>query len=791
MRLVRLRANKCIVLILLISISTLLVPSFIPTGQATTNSVTWTTKGDFENNASTVDGATERSFVNISGQSASDDASIQLEGPKEFKTIAAGAYHSLALLSTGEVLAWGLNNYGQLGQEQYNNTGSALPIYVKGPGGSRISNAVSVFAGGNGSAALLDDGKVVLWGDSWSNQNPAHYATNPGGSTITDGISVDFGGNKGVIFRQNGSMVVWGDYYWPLGDGWTGTTGAGYTGPRYVDTTNIVNPTSVVLGGHHFLCRTAAGEVLGWGYNHESELAVATDLTWYLTHNMGQVTPAFTLNSDGSGHLSGVEKVAAGDGGHSLALLSTGEVMGWGSNAYNEVGLGDDNPYPGTNYVLMPDYIRNGDNSANLSGVSSISASAGSSAALMDNGEVQTWGYNLYGTLGNGNNTNSALPVNVKNTTGDGDLTGVDYITAGVYHFLALLDNGQLLSWGYNNNGQLGDNSAINSNIPLVVKNPAGTGDLSDVKARISYQPTGIVKKLKYDAGSEVNWTNISWNGSEPAGTDIKFRTRGASTEEGLESASWSNYVTTSGNNIGSPDSRWLEVEITLKGNINTPVLNDLTIRHQNLSTLSVNQYNSDNRPINVNGHTNSRVIKIKIRIEGFSNSSTLVPQLEIKKISANFDGTNLISLSAIPFSGNPVDAIFSLTGLSSGTYHYRVRFRDNKWRISAWTYFNNGNSAFTVDRINPAFSSVSISNGARLRGRIRVRASATDNIGLSKMEIYRDDLAHKIGIDSSSPYCITWDTSRSTKGRHKLIYKIFDRAGNSTIRSTTVYLIR
>lgn len=62
--------------------------------------------------------------------------------------IAAGAAHSLALLSTGSVVAWGANNSGQ----------TNVP--------ASVTNAIAISAGGNQSLALKNDGTVVQWGQT-------------------------------------------------------------------------------------------------------------------------------------------------------------------------------------------------------------------------------------------------------------------------------------------------------------------------------------------------------------------------------------------------------------------------------------------------------------------------------------------------------------------------------------------------------------------------------------------------------------------------------------------------
>lgn len=83
--------------------------------------------------------------------------------------IAAGEFHSLALLNDGTVLAWGNNEYGQLGDGT--NIDSNVPVQVKGIGGSGIlNNVVAIAAGGFHSLVLLNDGTVLAWGNNESGQ---------------------------------------------------------------------------------------------------------------------------------------------------------------------------------------------------------------------------------------------------------------------------------------------------------------------------------------------------------------------------------------------------------------------------------------------------------------------------------------------------------------------------------------------------------------------------------------------------------------------------------------------
>lgn len=85
--------------------------------------------------------------------------------------VALGAGHSCALLNTGQVKCWGLNDLGQLGLgdnlargDQPGEMGDNLPAVNLGAG----RTAVDIAAGGSHSCAVLDTGRIKCWGNnSW------------------------------------------------------------------------------------------------------------------------------------------------------------------------------------------------------------------------------------------------------------------------------------------------------------------------------------------------------------------------------------------------------------------------------------------------------------------------------------------------------------------------------------------------------------------------------------------------------------------------------------------------
>ncbi len=91
-----------------------------------------------------------------------------------------------------------------------------------------------------------------------------------------------------------------------------------------------------------------------------------------------------------------------------------------------------------------------------------VSAGHAHTLALKADGTVWGWGYNYFGSVGDGTPTTRLAPVQV-------GITDVQAIAAGYYHSLALKRDGTVWAWGYNGCGQLGDNSTTQRNSPVAV----------------------------------------------------------------------------------------------------------------------------------------------------------------------------------------------------------------------------------------------------------------------------------------------------------------------------------
>lgn len=154
--------------------------------------------------------------------------------------------------------------------------------------------------------------------------------------------------------------------------------------------------------------------------------------------------------------LTGVKALAGGDE-HVLALLENGTVDAWGYN--KEAALGESEQIE----RAVPTPVEG------LEGVTAIAAGNQFSLALLEDGTVLAWGANGKGQLGDGSQADSATPVAVSG------LSGVVAIAAGGDHALALLSDGDVTAWGGNQEGQLGNGTIGGfSKVPVLVAGLSG-----------------------------------------------------------------------------------------------------------------------------------------------------------------------------------------------------------------------------------------------------------------------------------------------------------------------------
>lgn len=96
------------------------------------------------------------------------------------------------------------------------------------------------------------------------------------------------------------------------------------------------------------------------------------------------------------------------------------------------------------------------------------------------------------------------------------------------------------------------------------------------------------------------------------------------------------------------------------------------------------------------------------------------------------------------------------------------------------------GGGGGTGDTTAPTTAITAPADGSTVSGTTLVSASASDDVGVAKVEFYLD--GGLVATDTSAPYEWSWDTTTSADGTHSLSSKAYDAAGNvGTSASVTV----
>jgi alpha-tubulin suppressor-like RCC1 family protein len=308
-------------------------------------------------------------------------------------------------------------------------------------------------------------------------------------------------------------IVSWGDNTnGQLGDG--GDTGRSVPGPVRV-LADLAPVTDVVAGSGHVLALLADGTAVAWGRNifgqcgdasteNRNEPVAVRGLTGVVGIAAGGGQSLFlredgTVWGCGAGffgvlgaehvavhpvpvHIAGLDNVTqlVSGGGHCLALTEDGSVYSWGRDDYGQLGDGEARgELPGCRTVehagvgfrcrVIPTKVDG------LTGVRSLAAGGGHSMALLDDGRLITWGFNDRGQLGDGTMTHRHAP-NPQEA-----LTGVTAVAGAYHHTVAVRSDGSVWTWGLNDLGQIGDGSTTHRTRPVRV---AGLPTVTTVAAK-------------------------------------------------------------------------------------------------------------------------------------------------------------------------------------------------------------------------------------------------------------------------------------------------------------------
>src|SRR5450759_4260350 len=348
--------------------------------------------------------------------------------------VVTGAYHTCALAPSGQAYCWGLNDWGQLGDNT--NTERHTPVAVQQAG----ANFTSITAGVYHTCGLTGAGAAWCWGyngegqlgDNTTANRPIPVAVQQGGVTFT---SVTAGYDESCGLTSAGAAWCWGyNGEGKLGD----NTTANRPIPVAVQQGGVTF-TSVTAGWAHTCGLTSAGAAWCWGYNGYGQLGDNTTTEQHTPVAVQQGGVTFSSISTG--------------GYHTCGLTSGAAAYCWGWNGHGQLG---DNT---TTEQHTPVAVRQG-------GVTFTSITAGGwhTCGLTSAGAAYCWGYNGYGQLGDNTTTDEHVPTAIA-----GGLSWATVVSSETaYHTCAVKTSSQLIyCWGLNSYGQLGDQTTTDRSTPV------------------------------------------------------------------------------------------------------------------------------------------------------------------------------------------------------------------------------------------------------------------------------------------------------------------------------------
>ncbi len=161
---------------------------------------------------------------------------------------------------------------------------------------------------------------------------------------------------------------------------------------------------------------------------------------------------------------------------------------------------------------------------------------------------------------------------------------------------------------------------------------------------------------------------------------------------------------------------------------------------------------------------------------------TSLSPSSGAPGTSVTVSGTNLTGASAVAFNGTNA----SYTINSSSQITATVPANATSGPISVTTSAGTATSAAAFqtagDTSPPTVTLTAPTSGSTVSGTVSVSASATDNVGVTKVEFYRN--GNLFATVTAAPYTYSWDSSGTANGSCTLTAKAYDAA--STVGSSS-----
>ncbi|XP_041055229.1 E3 ubiquitin-protein ligase HERC2 isoform X4 [Carcharodon carcharias] len=339
---------------------------------------------------------------------------------------------TLSAGGSGTIYGWGHNHRGQLGGIE------GAKVKVPTPCEALATlRPVQLIGGEQTLFAVTADGKLYATGYGAGGRLGIGGTESVSTPTLLESIqhvfvkkvAVNSGGKHCLALSSEGEVYSWGEAE-------DGKLGHGNRSPcdrpRVIESLRGIEVIDVAAGGAHSACITAAGELYTWGKGRYGRLGHGD--------SEDQLKPKLVEALQGYR----VIDVACGSGdAQTLCLTDDDIVWSWGDGDYGKLGRG------GSDGCKVPMKIDS------LTGLGVVKVECGSqfSVALTKSGSVYTWGKGDYHRLGHGSDDHVRRPRQVQGLQGK----KVIAIATGSLHCVCCTEDGEVYTWGDNDEGQLGD----------------------------------------------------------------------------------------------------------------------------------------------------------------------------------------------------------------------------------------------------------------------------------------------------------------------------------------------
>jgi alpha-tubulin suppressor-like RCC1 family protein len=355
-----------------------------------------------------------------------------------------GTGFDTSFIIDGDGYGWGIGaNFA--GQTGTNTQGVDRTSPTSMVGGHMF---VEIVGGEDSNMGLKADGTVWCWGDDelpndtfvgklGQNQNVGQKSSPV--SVVGNHSFVKVGTSEDARFGLKEDGTVWG---------W-GSAASGQLGIGTTSGVGRSSPVSIV-GDHSFIdIMISIGDLA----NHCAGLKTDGTVWSWGDNYIGQIGDGTASNRSSPVSVVGNHSFIQIDGGGTvIALKADGTAWGWGDG--DRGGIGDGNNV----YRSSPSSV--------VGNHSFVEIRAGDDFGLgrKEDGTVWCWGEGSHGKLGiNTDINNRSSPVSV---AGNHSFVAV---RTGRLHTVALKENGEVWTWGYGSEAQLGDGGIANRSSPVSV----------------------------------------------------------------------------------------------------------------------------------------------------------------------------------------------------------------------------------------------------------------------------------------------------------------------------------